>query len=180
MRHFTLFLILCGAVLSLHARAVRTWSYEELIKASDLVAIVEPISTESTKDIFPASSSGRPQTDIVGQNTSFKILATLKGDTQKDATINVLHFVYSPDVLMIANGARFAHFVSGPLQFRKQVLQDEKEIGGITVYSEQPVWLAFLKKMEDGRFEPVTPHYDSTDSFRELHQASFFTPTKTK
>jgi len=179
MRHFTLLLILFGAIHSLHARAVRTWSYEELLNASDLVAIVKPISTEPTKDIFP-DSSGRTQTDIVGQNTSFKILATLKGEAQKDTTINVLHFAYSPEMLMIANGARFAQFVPGPLQFRKQVLQDEKEIGGITVYSEQPVWLAFLKRMEDGRFEPVTPHYDSTDSFRELHQASFFTPTKTK
>jgi len=165
-----LLLILLGAGASLQARSVQTWSYEDLVKASDLAAILEPVSTEPTQDIFPGPLHGEAKSDFVGQVTTFKVLATLKGKTESQ--IKVLHFAYSSDKLVIVNGARFAQFVSGPLQFKKQVLQNRQEIGGV---AEQPVWLAFLKKMEDGRLEPVTPHYDSTDSFRELHRASFFT-----
>ena len=57
-------------------------------------------------------------------------------------------------------------------------LKDQKEVGGITVFQETPAWLAFLKKRDDGRYEPVTDPYDTVDSFRELHQSSFFVPSK--
>jgi hypothetical protein len=46
--------------------------------------------------------------------------------------------------------------------------------GGIPMYREQPVWLAFLKKRNYGRYEPISDPYDSADSFREIHNSSLF------
>jgi len=176
LRYITILLAFLCSIPDANARAIRSWSYEELIKASDLVAVIEPVSSTETKDAYPGPLYGYALTDFMGHNTEFKVHAILKGDSRKDKTLTVLHFSYSKDIKWIANGARFARFVPGPLQFRKQVLKDEETIGGISVYSEEPVWLAFLKKRDDGRYEPVTDPYDSTDSFRELHQASFYIP----
>ena len=64
--------------------------------------------------------------------------------------------------------------LSQVLQYEKRVIKDDKPVGSITVYEEQPVWLAFLKKRSDGRFEPISDPYDSADSFREIHGSSFF------
>jgi len=175
-RHIAFLLILFGAMNRADGRAVRLWSYEELIQTSDLVAIVEPLSSEDTKDVYAGTPYGRPLDHFLGHNTKFKVHAVLKGIHSPDKPLIVLHFSYSKEVTFVANGARFIRFISGPLQFKKQVLKDEKEVGGVTVYAEEPVWLAFLKKKADGRYEPVTDPYDSMDSFRELHQASFFTP----
>ncbi len=173
LRTIAFFLIVLGSTNSADARRLRSWSYEELLQASDLVAIVEPVSSEDTKDIYPGSLYGHALTEFLGHNTKFKVHAVLKGSGSADRSLIVLHFSYSKKVIF-ENGARFARFIAGPLQFKKQVLKDEKEVGEITVYAEKPVWLAFLKKKDDGRYEPVTDPYDSTDSFRELHQASFF------
>lgn len=169
-----LFVLLC-ALNNADARAFRAWSYEDLLKASDLVAIVEPVSSENTKDAYPGPLYGQALDDFIGHDTKFKVHAVLKGSSPEDKFLVVLHFSYAR-VKPTSNGARFAWFVPGPLQFKKQVLKDHKTVGEMTVYAEDPIWLAFLKKKHDGRYEPVTDPYDSTDSFRELHQASFFIP----
>jgi hypothetical protein len=72
------------------------------------------------------------------------------------------------------DGACFVRFLIGPLQYEQRALRDGKPVGGVTTFRQQPVWLAFLKRRADGRFEPLTGHYDSTFSFRELHESSFY------
>ena len=178
LRNASVFLILLCLVSAADGRAFRLWSYEELLKASDLVVIIEPIATEDAKDIYPGEVYGQTLTDFQGLNTTFRIHAILKGSASTDKPLIVLHFSYSRDVRTLPNGARFAYFVPGPLEFKKQILKDQKEVGGITVFQETPAWLAFLKKRDDGRYEPVTDPYDAVDSFRELHQSSFFVPSK--
>lgn len=168
------FLFLLILVSSAEARVFRSWSYAELLKMSEVVVIIEPLSSEKTKDQYSGHPYGHPLNHFTGLNTTFKVHAVLKGDVLPDKPFIVLHFAYSKDVTFICDGARFVTFFPGPLQFKKQVLKEDKAIGGVTVYQEAPVWLAFLKKREDGRYEPVTDPDDAVDSFRELHQPSFY------
>jgi hypothetical protein len=153
-------------------RAVRLWSYEELVAKSDVVAVVEPLENQPAKDTFPGHRYGRTTDDFVATNTRFKVHVMLKGDRESPAELALLHFSYSPSVGGIVNGAHFIRFSIGPLQYERRAVKDGKPIGGVTTFQQEPLWLAFLKRREDGRFEPVTGHYDSARSFRQLHEPS--------
>jgi hypothetical protein len=177
-KHFALFLFVLAVVSTANGRIFQSWTFEELLNASDLVAIIEPVSAEYVKDDYPGGLYGRALTDFQGINTTFKVHAVLKGHAETERPLIVRHFTYSQNVTLIFNGARFAHFIPGPLQFRKETLKDQEVVGGFTVYQEIPFWLAFLKKIDDGRFEAVTDPYDAVDSFRELHRSSFYIPLK--
>jgi hypothetical protein len=155
------------------ARMKATVSYSELIAKADIVAIIEPIKNESVDDAYAGFLYGFAQKDFVATNTTFRVQAYLKGGDAATKEITVLHFSYSKDVGPRANGASFIAFVTGPFQYEKRSLKDGKPVGGVTVYKEQPAWLAFLKKRSDGRFDPISDPYDSADSFREIHSSSF-------
>ena len=147
--------------------------YSELLAKADMVAIMEPIKNESVKDAYAGDLYGFAQKDFIATNTTFRVHAYLKGGDAATKELKVLHFSYSKDVGGHANGANFITFVTGPLKYEKRALKDDKPVGGITVYGEKPIWLAFLKKRSDGRFDPISDPYDSADSFREIHNASF-------
>lgn len=162
-------------VIPSYARLKAIVPYSELLAKADLVVIIEPIKNESAKDAYAGILYGFAQKDFVATNTTFRVHAFLKGGDAATKEITVLHFSYSKDVGARANGACFMTFVTGPLQYKKRSLKDDKPVGGVTVYKEQPVWLAFLKKRTDGRFDPISDPYDSADSFREIHGSSFYT-----
>lgn len=176
IRKIALFLAVFGMVLSLQARRVKLLSYEELIKMADAVVIIEPETVEKTADVYPEALSHHKPSDFQGWNTSFKVHAALKGNLESDSKLVVLHFSYSDQIGGLPNGAQFISFVLGPLEFKKQRLKAGKEVGGVTVYRGTLMWLAFLRKREDGRYEAVTNPYDAQDSFRELHGPSFYPP----
>ena len=169
---FIVTVILLGRGTSCFARPVPIWSYETLVANSDFVAIVEPLENRPVSDAFPGDTYGHSQDDFAPTNTRFKVHAVFKGGTIKEVT--VLHFSYSTKVNAIANGAMFIQFYLGPLEYEKRAMKDGKPVGGMMTYQEQPIWIAFLKHRKDGRFEPVTGHYDSALSFREFHTASFY------
>jgi hypothetical protein len=175
LRHVAIVLCVIGCATTADARATRIWSYEDLAKAADLVVVMEPLFTEEVEDSYPGPLLGYKGADFQGLNTTFQVQAVLKGDVSLKRLLVVLHFAYSKNVRFLINGARFAAFLPGPLSFRKQVLQDGKEVGGVSVFKETPAWLAFLRKRDDGRYEAVTGSCDAVDSFRELHGASFYT-----
>ena len=165
-----LFSIICIATCI--ARIVPSWPYEKLVSESDVVAIVEPVENKPAPDAFPGYSYGHPTNHFTATDTRFKVHAVLKGDAMKELT--VLHFSYSTNVSIILNGASFIQFFIGPLQYEKRAVKDGKPVGGVTSFQQPPEWIVFLKRRSDGRFEPVTGHYDSAYSFRELHTASFY------
>ena len=57
----------------------------------------------------------------------------------------------------------------------QEIVTYDKLVGGVSVYKQKPVWLAFLKKRSDGRFDPISDPYDSADSFIEIHNPSVYT-----
>jgi hypothetical protein len=157
------------------ARGKGIVTYDKLVAKADLVAIIEPIANEETKDPYVGLLYGFTQKDFVATNTKFRVHAYLKGGDAAAKEITILHFSYSKSVGGRANGACFITFVTGPLQYEKRALKDDKPVGGVSVYKQQPIWLAFLKKRSDGRFDPISDPYDSADSFREIHNSSFYT-----
>ena len=163
---------LCSSTL--FARRVQVLSYEELVAKSDVVAIVQPFDNQPAKDTFPGYGYGRPTTEFVATNTRFEVHALLKGNGESPEELTVLHFGYSAESGIPPNGANFIRFLIGPLQYEKRAVKFGTPVGGVTTFQQEPVWLAFLTRREDGRFEPVTGHYDSERSFRELHEPSFF------
>jgi hypothetical protein len=155
------------------ARPLPAWAYETLLSQSDLVAIIEPLENLPAKDGFPGDTHGYSTNDFDAINTRFTVHCVLKTRDNLPTNFIVLHFAYSKHVAVF-NGARFTRFLIGPIQYEKRALQEKKAVGGITVFQEKPVWLAFLKRRADGRFEPASGQYDSAPSFRELHEPSFF------
>ena len=157
---------------SAFARLVPLWPYDKLLAEADIVVILEAIENEPAKDEFPGNNYGHPQADFDATNTRFKVQSVLKttGDTPKE--LSVLHFTYSKRVNLIANGASFIRFPIGFITYEKRELKDGKPTGEVEHVKFQPMWLAFLKRRADGRFEPLTGHYDASYSFKELRGAS--------
>ncbi|HWB59447.1 MAG TPA: hypothetical protein VG733_08145 [Chthoniobacteraceae bacterium] len=127
------------------ARAVATWSYQELFEKSDVVVIAYPTATNDTKE----------QIGIIGQQamgveTRFAVSVVLKGDkTLKDF---ILHHYRTPDdVMHVPNGPTFVSFA--PVK--------DPTIPPHT-------FILFLVKEADGRYAPVAGQTDSGLSVREL------------
>jgi hypothetical protein len=158
---------------SVEARGVRVWSYNDLFKASDVVAIVEPIKSESMEPIKSEGSLDQfewayAQGLIHGVSTTFKVDCYFKG-APPIAEIVVRHFE-GKDAGMLVNGPDLVHFVIGPRSLDMTAPQQDKPgarqvIESLTV---PPQWLAFLKRNGDGTFAPVAGQIDSVMSFRLL------------
>jgi hypothetical protein len=78
--------------------------------------------------------------------------------------LTVLHFRYAPNVLEF-NGGRFVYFHRPPAQL---AVIDADHPQNPVGKDADPTYLAFLTRAPDGRFHPVTGHYDSEPSFRLL------------
>ena len=153
-----------------HARLKATVSYSQLVAKSDMVVMIEPIKSEVTGDPYPGQLYGFAQKNFVATSTTFRVHAYLKGGDASVEEITILHFHYSELVGGMANGASFITFVTGSLQDEKRGLIGDKPIGEVSVYKQQPVWLAFLKKRSDGRYDPISNPYHSADSFRRIQE----------
>lgn len=161
-------------------RVLPDWSYEKLVAEADIVAIVEPVENTPAKDTFPGKTYGQPVRDFVATNTRFRVQAVLKTKRDAPKELSVLHFAYSENVRTWKSAA-FVNFLIGPLSYEKRVVKpgpnpwSDVVLGPVTTFSGlKPTWLAFLKRRQDGRFEPVSGQFDSAFSFRELHRASFY------
>jgi hypothetical protein len=163
-------LAIMGLILgqaSLHARAVRIWSYDELLKASDVVAIVEPIKSENNRSQFEWADSAEC---FQGLSTTFKVHSYFKG-ANSTTEIVVKHFGHIAGKMFPANGPELAYFAIGPQSFDVSAPQKDKPGANEVierVSTNNPCWLAFLKRNDDGTFVPVTGQIDSLMSFRWL------------
>src|ERR1700722_10846180 len=154
--------------MPLKARAIRVWSYDELVTASDAVMILETIGNENNTDTFKMDGSNI--SSFQGVSTTFRVLYCWKGSAPSSNAV-VKHFVYKPNIGW-ADGAMFVHFRTEPLIFEGKLHRnrDSKDPGeAIRTEQSVPHWLAFLKMAPDGSYVPVTGQYDASLSFKELH-----------
>ena len=169
----------CPAVGLAQAHRIPDWPYAKLVSESDVIVIIEPLEDKPAKDVFASDNQDHPSSDFVARDTRFRVHAILraKGDTPKELTL--LHFAYSATVCL--QDAGLVSFLIGPLDYEKRVIKPGARLGGrispgpvLTFLGQKPTWLAFLRRREDGRFEPVSGQFDANLSFRELHDASFY------
>lgn len=138
------------------ARLIESWSYTRLFKEADLVVIAE---AEETKDTQETLREGLFAEHLVGQTTRFSVRSTLKGKAGE--TIKVLHFRLRGD-WELENGPLLVRFL------KEKLPPKGKEIKGSESRRE---YLLFLKRCEDGRFEPVSGQVDSRLSARVVDLA---------
>jgi hypothetical protein len=153
----------------LTARGVEAWPYERLFKEADLVIIATAAGTKDSNDTF---IDERWPLEFVGQNTKFDVNQFLKGSPPKE--VAVLHFKFGKvhkkaqlanrKEVEIIDGPSFLQFGSKPQTFT---------LNGIEYNSHKIEYLLFLKKRDDGRFEPVSGRIDPDLSVRELFPPAF-------
>lgn len=134
------------------ARIIENWEYERLVQESDLIVIAvagptELVADEPPKHMWPL--------EFVGQNTTFKLKHTFKGKAV-DQQIKVLHF-------------RFGDKVK---KGEKAIIEPIQIVDGplfVDFQKEPPAeYLLFLKRLKDGRYEPVSGRIDPGLSVRKL------------
>lgn len=147
MKYLFIFLVALTSLTS-EARMTKSWTYQELLQKSDLVAIATPV--ESTKDTTEVSElPNLPYIDKKGQHIGFKVIGveskmkiavTFKGKSSgKDL---VLHHYRSQDSEMAQiDGPELASFDVRNLNRRHS-------------------YLLFLIKEKDGRYAPTTGQTD--------------------
>jgi hypothetical protein len=160
----TLFLIILACpLISTNApgRILEDWPYERLMKEADLVVLVTTVKTEPAgerfnHDLWPL--------ELVGQNTTLNVKLALKGDAPREIT--VLHFKFgAPKEGVTANEASV--IFNGPMfvTFQSNYVANVK---GVNL--PPPEYLLFLRRLNDGRYEPVSGRIDPALSVRELFE----------
>lgn len=145
-------------VASADARRIENWSYERLFKEADVVVIAQAKGTVASDD---RAADERWNANLIGQRTSFSVINALKGQVEKDS-ITVVHFKSKECVLM----------PNGPLLIKFRETGPTIEGGGSLKYQVQlstPQYLLFLKRTDDGHFEPLSGQIDPALSVKEIY-----------
>jgi hypothetical protein len=150
---FALLAILCTACLC-DARPVRAWSYQDLVKESDLVVIATPVTTQDLKGEVEVPNMSQVDNDgkrspvmAVGVETKFQVEVIFKGEKQDLKEFVVYHLRQPDKSVAIPNGPMFAVF---------------------NLKIPVPKYLLFLKREADGRYVSVTGQADSSMGVKEL------------
>lgn len=154
------------------ARITRAWTWDDLYAKSDFVGIVVPVANEAVDEKLTLKLD-HGQLTLPAVNTRFRVEMALKraGQAEPLKELTVLHFSETVESLEVANGPALVNFPVGPVEYEKKTLKDKKVIAEIHMGKTDPVYLAFLKRRADGRFEPTSGQEDADESFRELHIA---------
>lgn len=133
------------------ARFAPYYSYEDLMKMSDLVVIMEHESTQVSKEIDPESGNGRV--------TTAKVLFAFKGKVTAEK-IRIYH-IYYPMLPSAPNPIVFLPSDASGIRMRRS--SPDSHATFFIVPSRQ--YIAFLKRQSDGTYIPATPQFDSNLSF---------------
>ena len=167
------------AVVANRSRPVRCSHFQALAlrrarRESDVVAIVESIENVPAQDNSPFAVDTHPSTHFAAPNTRFRVAAILKATGEP---LSSLLFCISntPGTSGLRTARTLFALESVPFNTRSGTSSMASPQVKSIALQQQPVWLAFLKQREDGRFEPVTGTMFRR-SFRELHEPSFYSP----
>jgi hypothetical protein len=142
-------------------RLVESWSYERLFREADLVVIAVPAGEERADDAFGEHPW---DLDVVGLNTTFEVKHTLKGKAD-GKQVKMLHFRFADPpkgkIVVIDDGPGFVAVRRKSLTVRE---------GGQPVHLPAPEYLLFLRRLKDGRCEPVSGKIDPKFAVRELSE----------
>jgi hypothetical protein len=141
-------------------RLVEPWSYEKLLKESDLVVVAVAKKAEDTDDKPTDPLFKRDRKHVVGRTSTLEVKGTLKGKAP-GAEIKVLHFYIKPP-WDIVNGPRLVTFRTTPTAL---TIDKDSE-----TWHAETEYLLFLKARKDGRYEPVAGQYDVDLSVREMYR----------
>lgn len=141
----------------------------ELMQVAQAAVVIKPKATRVTTDRPDDDSMGRDLALYQGLETECEVLAVMKGP-QISGKIKVVHFAFAsrkPEF----NGGHFMAFLFDPTRFvvfpKGEGIEPDASMK--LPYAEgAPEYLAFLRKTPDGRYAPVTPHYDGGHAFRLL------------
>lgn len=155
----------------LQARAIRPWSYAELTAAADVVVIGKPLSNNDANDVFQDEPGG-----YIGVNTEFHVEDTIKGTVAAEK-LTVLHFKHNPSV-GYSDGMLIVNFIL------KEITMDARFQGlgkvptplATRIEIPPPEYLLFLKRISNGRYEPVTGQMNARLSVREVDRPFPFDP----
>ncbi len=165
------FLLVALVASESFGRPVSNPSFQEMWTEADLVAVIRPLSTTNASDQLTSAGpkyGPRDPKDYQAMNTRCEIVLVMKTSAglQGSATkeLILLHFRYAPRIPEF-NGGRFIYFEFAPTELALMVKGDAAHP---VTWDNDPTYLAFLKRGRDGRFIPVTGHYDSEPSFRVM------------
>jgi hypothetical protein len=123
-----------------YARPVRIWSYEELFKESDVVAIVRVNKIEDTTTKLDGYAR------LQGKRATLKVGLNLKGERQQVLYLDFFSYPTGINGNMVPNGFYFVNFGR----------------------ADKADYLVFLKKTADGTLISVSGQYDAGVSIREV------------
>ena len=148
MRTLAVILVIALGLGVASARGMRSWSYKELVEASDVIAIITPSKTLLRKEKAPLPD----MTGVEGQRveTEFTVVVMLKGSLTDPKHLLLHHY----------KDIRTGGIANGPLL----VAFDPKE---------KFQYLAFLKKGADGQYTAVTGQTDPWFSYEKLQTKAF-------
>ena len=145
------YLVAAAAALALasvcNARPVASWPYEKLAKQADLIVIATPTQTKDTgeKVNFPGIARDNKPVPGLGVNTSFAVLAVLKGRQDLKSFV-LFHLREAEPMTMSPNGPSLVSF--DPTNKKR--------------------YLMFLKREADGRFSSLCGQTDPAGAIKDL------------
>lgn len=163
---------LCALGALLEARPVAIPTIEEMMTLSSVVVVIRPESVRQTSDRPDDNSFGdRDMTRYQPLETTCRIVTSFKG-TVTEPTIKIVHFAYA-DPKPEFNGGLMMSFLFDPIllvSFPTLANGKPDTSRGQPYASNSPEYLAFLRRLPDGRYAAASPHYDAATSFRLLSQ----------
>lgn len=134
----------CSVVLG---RVSTRLPYDELTRQADLIVIATPLSVRDTgqKTTIPGIRRGNDPVPAIGMETTFDVVAVLKGDSGGKKIV-LYHLREENPPKVSANGPALASFDPG----------------------KKKRYLLFLKHEKDDQYSPAAGQLDPADTVKDL------------
>ena len=158
------FLLVVLLPMCANARPIVAWRVEKLMQESDLVVIAR---VESVNDFDGMIELPLFQDFLVAQVTTFQVSGVLKGEIDCE-TLELVHCRLGD----LGGGTLWDWPTLAYFESEGHTIRIESGEGaGLLVQESQPSYLMFLKRRDDGRYEPVAGQVDSATSFLKVTSA---------
>lgn len=170
MKYVTLAII--ALTLAAQARPVAAPSLSELQSRADYVMVIRPVSIRQTTDKPDDQSFGdRDMNNYQSLETECEVECVFKGEVASKK-IKIVHFAYEGPAVEF-NGGWFMRFLFKPTRLVTFPATTDNEYKPDPAISNgyalgNPEYMAFLRRLPDGRYAAAAPQYDASVAFRVL------------